>query len=360
VALPDLLLHRQQVGELILQKTTNIDCDFTLMHPDTITVERRLQHQATGTVIDSDAAAINDVTQTGKVPIIGFGGFTKQENFLFAPSLSVASQVSSDINAQKLIILRKAGGIFVKNHKGKRHQLSFADAEDLLSLLRRTDHQGNNMVTGSMLSLVHIAIRSVCRGTPQVHIVSESKLMDEILTKTGFGTLVEHHHSHHVEVANTSDISDIKDLHLEGAGYTTTHGTPLVKPQYSTFFHTTLDRTFLLKHNNVLVGKLHGVPIKEATMRSVMVNGFIIAEGHQNSQQGRVLFEEALDRFKGFGYEKVYAVSASPAAKKLFTYFNGNACNVPEAWQQQYLQQCRQRYHVKEQNNVILFEIPLF
>ena len=118
-----------------------------------------------------------------------------------------------------------------------------------------------------------------------------------------------------------------------------------------------LPQTLLLRHRGVLIGKLHTTPVSGAD-DTLQIGGFVVAENHQDSQQGQLLHGEALARLRDRGCSTAVAITASDRSRSLFTRLGG----VPEptgAWQASVLERAAQRYALEERGQVQLFEFPL-
>jgi N-acetylglutamate synthase-like GNAT family acetyltransferase len=219
--------------------------------------------------------------------------------------------------------------------------------------MQKTDGHGRLILSGDIVSKVHASIRAVAGGVPQVHIVSYTELLDEVLTRTGVGTMIERHQSHHVDYAQMRDLDAMERLQLESQRYTTPLGTPYVKPRDRSQLQQLLPRTLLLKHRDVIVGKVHATDIVGQEGK-LLIGGFVIAENHQDSQHGELLLTEALSRFREKGCRAAVAITASERAARLFLQ-NGAVPWIGGSWPAELLAQARQRYHGEEREQVRLF-----
>jgi amino-acid N-acetyltransferase len=348
--------ERERIAETVQRLCQSSEIPGSVLPESVIRAERRIGHESTGVVTDIDTEAIRAATDEGRLAIIGFGGEDDRGQFLHIPSVSLAASLAVELRAQKLLFLSHTDGIFVPGPKGGQRQLSFADLEELLCLLQRRDRSGHFILSGPIVPKVHASIRAVAGDVGQVHLVSYSRLLDEILTRTGVGTMIEREQSHHVDYARGEDLEEIQRIHMESQGYTTDCGTPYVKPLDRSELNRLLERTLLLKHRGILVGKMHALEVPEApTIRQI--GGFVIGEDHQDSQQGELLLTEALSRFREKGYAGAAAVTASERAKRLFSRCGG----TPESagpWQDRLLNRALERYASEERNQVTLFEFP--
>ncbi len=318
-----------------------------------VTAERRIGHGSTGMVTSIDLEAIRAVVGASRLAIVGFGGRDVHGKFLHVPSVSLSADLAVGLQAQKLLLLMQRDGIRVPGRKGEMQQLSFADFEELLCLLQKRNGQGDCVLSGPVLPKVHGALRAVAGGVEQVHIVSYARLLDEILTRTGVGTMIERHQLHHVDYAGANDLDAIEQLHTEAQRYRTPKGTPLVKPRTREELAALVSQTLLLKHRQYVIGMMHATDVPN-TDHSLLIGSFVIAENHQDSQHGQLLLTEALSRFREMGYREAVAVTASDRAKRLFERSGGRG-GVERPWQRRMFDAALARYHADERDNVELF-----
>lgn len=352
--LPRLMEERQRIAQALASLSETLGIPATVLPAGIVRAERRIGHQSTGVITGVRLEPIRQVLERSELAILGFGGETDRGEFLHIPSVALAADLAVALEAQKLLLLAKSDGIWLPHHKGGYQQLSFADLEELLCLLSRHRPDGTPMVAPELVPKVHAAIRAVAGGVAQVHIVSYSRLLEEVLTRTGVGTMIERLQSHHVEYARAEDLEEIYRLHTEALRYTTAKGTPYVKPLAREELAELLPWTLLLTHRGVLIGKLHahqvpGVP------DALCLGGFVVGEDHQDSQQGQLLLSEALERFRQRGYRHLVAITASPRAKRAFERVGGQVPKPMTPWQELLLTEAKKRYHGEEQNQVELF-----
>jgi len=353
-ALGRLAEERERIARALASLSETIGMAATVLPCGVVRAERRIGHQSTGVITGLQVEAIRPVLDLGELAILGFGGQTDRGEFLHIPSVGLAAELAVALGAQKLLLLAHTDGIWVPRRKGGLQQLSFADLEELLCLLTRHRPDGSPLVPPELVPKVHAAIRAVAGGVPQVHIVSYSRLLEEVLTRTGVGTMIERLQSHHVEYARPEDLDEIHRLHTEGLRYTTARGTPFVKPLDRAELERLLPWTLLLTHRGVLIGKLHGQEVP-GVPGALCIGGFVVGEDHQDSQQGQLLLSEALERFRQRGYRQIVAITASPRAQRAFERVGGHVPEQLSDWQASLLTEARKRYHPQEQTEVQLF-----
>lgn len=356
-ALPRLQQERRRIADVLTELCHAEKIAFQILSESAVTAERRIAHESTGMVTAIDLDAIRNVVQRNQLALVGFGGHDDQGQFLHVPSVALAADLAVGLAAQKLLLLMPRDGIQVPGRKGDRQQLSFADFEELLCLLQNRDGDGRCILSGSILPKVHASLRAVAGGVDQVHIVSYARLLDEILTRTGVGTMIEQHQRHHVDYARASDLDAIEQLHGEAQRYVTPHGTSLVRPRSREELASLVPQTLLLKHRHFVIGMLHATEVPN-TGSSLLIGSFVIAENHQDSQHGQLLLDEALSRFREKGHKVAVAVTASDRAKRLFVRSGGRA-GVERPWQQRMFDAALARYHPDERDDVQLFQFDL-
>ena len=355
-ALPGMQQQRHRVAQSLARACQDIGVPCSVVPESVVHAERRIAHASTGIATGFDGPAIQAILSQRQLAIVGFGGQDDQHRFLHVPSVSLAADMAVGLRAQKLLCLTRSGGICVPNKKGDRRQLSFADLEELLRLMQATDAHGQLVLTGAIVPKVHASIRAVAGGVQQVHIVSSTQLLDEILTRTGVGTMIERHQSHHVDFARAQDLDAVQRLHIESQQVATPLGTAYVKPRDRSELQQLLPRTLLLKHRDIIVGKLHATPIPgEGDV--LLIGGFVIAENHQDSQHGQLLLTETLSRLREKNHSAAAAITASERAKRLFLQ-NGATRWTDGSEPARLLERARRRYHDHERDLLQLFHWP--
>ena len=356
-ALPRIQQERSRIAGAIEEicEADKIPCH--LIAESAIRVERRIGHGSTGVPTVLDLQAIRSALEQAKLAIVGFGGEDDSRRFLHVPSVSLAADLAVALSAQKLLFLTDSDGISVPHDKKDARRLSFADLEELLCLLQRQDDRGEFIISGAVLPKVHASIRAVAGGVNQVHLVSYSRLLDEILTRTGVGTMIERRQSHHVDYAQAEDLDEVHRLHVESQRYRSPHGTPYVKPLDRAELKRLLPQTLLLRHRGVMVGKLHAARVRGED-GALQIGGFVIAENHQDSQQGQLLLSESLARLRERGCSRVIAITASQRAQSLFQRVGGMTISAMVG-ASALLHEALQRYAPEERAQVQLFEFLL-
>jgi len=356
-ALGRICEERARIGRMITDLCRARGVHHRLFPESAVRAERRIAHGSTGVVAGLDVDGLLAALSDGRLAIVGFGGLDDRGQFLHVPSVSLAAEVAVETSARKLLFLTQEDGILLSGAAGRVRQLSFADLDGLLCLLQRRDHRGDLLLAGDVVAKVHSSIRAVAGGVGQIHLVAYSRLLEEILTRTGVGTMIERRQSHHVDHARAEDLAEIERLHVESQRYTSDRGTPYVKPLTRGDLKRLLVHTLVLKHRDVIVGKLHATEVS-GTPGTLQIGGVVIAENHHDSQHGQLLLSEALVRLAGRGCDSAVAVTASERAKRLFSRCGGQTA-AGHDWQSRLLERALQRYHPEEQSQVQLFAFAL-
>lgn len=356
-ALGRIQQERSRIADSVQSACAACGVPCSVLPPDVVQVERRIGHGSTGVPTRLSTQAVRAVQGAQRLAVIGFGGEDARGQFLHVPSVRLAADMAVELRARKLLFLMQEDGILIPSKNGEKNQLSFADLEQLLCLLQIQSDDGEFVIHGPILPKVHACIQAVAGGVSQIHLVSYSRLLDEVLTRTGAGTMIERRQGHHVDFAQDDDLDEIQRLHRESRRYTTCYGTPYVKPLGSSDLAQLLPHILLLKHRGVVIGKLHVVPIT-GVARTFQIGGFVVGENHQDSQQGQLLLSEALARLREQEALGAVAITASDRACTLFERFGGRV-GARLAWQREMLSQAKKRYQPAEQNDVHLFEFKL-
>jgi acetylglutamate kinase len=356
-ALPRLQQQRHHVSEEIqdICRAQGIAC--SMIATSAVRVERRIGHGSTGVATGFGLPGIRPAVEDARLAVVGFGGEDGDGEFLHVPSVSLAADLAVVLGARKLLFLMRQDGIRVPHPKRGSRQLSFADLEQLLCLLQRQDDRGQFAISGKVLPKVHASIRAVCGGVDQVHMVSYTRMLEEILTRTGVGTMIEFRQTHHVDFARPEDLDEIERLHAESQRFRSPHGTPYVNPLDRSQLESLLPQTMVLRHRQILIGKLHSVPFVEQP-GTLQIGGFVIAENHQDSQQGQLLCNETFTRLRQQGYRRAVAITGAQKAQALFRRLGGKAMPAV-AHPSQRVQHALQRYQPAERDQVELFEFSL-
>jgi len=349
-AIPFVERERRAIGAQIRKLLAQMDMESTVLPPDVVKAGRLRGHEETGDVISVDDQEIRHVLEKKKLPILGFGGMDDGD-LVNTNADTVAAEVAAALKAQKLIILGKTDGIYIPNHAGER-KLSFLDATGLIALLRAQVGEFGDydsfVIDEGMLPKVDACLRAIHGGVKQVHIVGYDALLEEVLTDTGAGTLIEKHQSHSIEQAAEKDLPAIIALHeacMSQKNAKTPNGATHLKPLSAEELKARLLNTLILKYRGRLIGKIHYEKLKKHPWKTALIGGFAVAENHQGEQHGEELMQQMLQRLKDDGFEIALSITASPEVKRLFARLEG----MPDAFlneesYRKFLASARKRY----------------
>ncbi len=342
-AIPLIKKERDSLGRKIKALFAARGIAVQVLPPQALQAERLPGHEETGRVVKVDRERLQRVLAADKMPVIGFTG-EDQGKTLNINADAAAAAIAIAIEAEKLILLTHTNGVQIPNGSGDR-KLSFADADRLLMLLRKRRADDTWVIDKGMLAKVKAALEAVLGGVQQVHIVYFRELLQEILTRTGVGTLIEKHQTHRIESASQKDLDAIQALHdesSEGASAKTPGGVPYLKPLSPRQHRALRPRTLVLNHRGVLIGKISWESVK-GNPKAAYIGGFAVAEDRQGEQQGQFLMEEMLRRLKVEGRTVAVSITANPHVKKLYARLGGRA-TTSAPWQRQLLTHSRKRY----------------
>lgn len=348
--------ERRRIHDRLLEIAGNLRLPVAPIDARGVTLERRVGHRQTGAIRAIEEGPIRQSLEDGRLALVGFLGQAEDSLPLYVPAETLAAELAVRLGADKLMLLDRNGCLLTRSRSGAR-RVSFLDMEQLLCLLRRVDQRGRHVVHGPMVATLHSAIRAVAGGVSQTHVVSERRILAELTTRTGAGTLIEWSHTHTLQRAGPEDVEEIVQLHEESTSVETERGTPLVVPLSREELVELLPHTFVLKHRGVVIGKLHAPPMTDDPS-TVAIGGYCVGESHQDWQHGRLLLEESLERLFLSGAERALAVTASDRAARSLGRFGAEADPDDPRWRD-YLAERRRRYAPSEQKHVRLFVIPL-
>lgn len=148
--------------------------------------EKEIDLGYVGDVEKIDRKLLVDLIDLGYIPIvspIGFGADGKTYNI---NADFVASAISGELEAEKLVLMTDVEGLYedFENRKGFIHFMEAGEAKKLIEA---------GTIGGGMLPKLTCAIQAVESGTRNVHILDgrvEHSLLIEILTDKGIGTMI--------------------------------------------------------------------------------------------------------------------------------------------------------------------------
>lgn len=130
---------------------------------------------------------INYLTEKDYIPVIAPIGTDQNGNSLNLNADTVAAELASALNAEKLILLTDVPGVLEdpEDEDTLISKLSVKEAEELIE---------SEKITEGMIPKVKACINSTNSGVNRTHIIDGSKshtLLLELLTESGIGTMIE-------------------------------------------------------------------------------------------------------------------------------------------------------------------------
>ncbi len=136
-----------------------------------------------GEVESVDTAKIDSLLQEEKIPVISPLGKNKQKIYNVNAD-QTAAEISSEIKADKLVLLTDVIGILAEANK-ENSLISTVNIEKIKNLIKR------EIIMGGMIPKVQSGVKALGRGVNKVHIIDgriKHSLLLEIFTNQGIGT----------------------------------------------------------------------------------------------------------------------------------------------------------------------------
>lgn len=322
---------RMELSERIWTHCNNAGVHAEILDPGVTTAERILQHGETGRVRSVSRRMIAAALARGKMPIIPFGGRDHEGRYLNANADDNAAEAAVEMEARKLILLTNTDGVELPGKKGNggKKKVSFMDSDRLATLLRKQSPVDGNdpqfVIGEGMFPKLRAAQKAIdSRKVGAVHILRAdgSALLDEVLTRTGSGTMIERFQSVLIDTATEEDVPNIQELLAEAQKFTTPKGTSYLKARSLDEIRSDLATTLVFEHQGVPVGTICYTRLPHH-WTTALIRSFAVAENHQSSQYGRVLLEECLVRIREAGYTRAVSITAADQLKHLYKQYGG-------------------------------------
>lgn len=148
--------------------------------------EKEIDLGYVGDVEKIDKKILEDLIDLGYIPIISPIGFGADGETYNINADFVASAVSGELKAEKLVLMTDVEGLYrdFENKKGFITAMTSAEAKELIE---------TKAIAGGMLPKLTCSAAAVERGTKNVHILDgrvEHSLLIEVLTDKGIGTMI--------------------------------------------------------------------------------------------------------------------------------------------------------------------------
>lgn len=161
-----------------------------------------IDFQRSGEIRRINAPAIEQQLVDGAMILMSPVGFSPTGEAFNLNYQEVAAQTAIALNAEKLILVSEAEGIF--NGTELLRNLSLPEAQDLISKSEAAEQQ-----------LLDCAYKACRNGVDRVHLVGcaeDGGLLSELFTRDGSGTLVMTDHSEVIRPATIDDVGGILNL----------------------------------------------------------------------------------------------------------------------------------------------------
>ncbi|HKL10892.1 MAG TPA: acetylglutamate kinase [Clostridia bacterium] len=148
--------------------------------------EREIDLGYVGDVEKIDKKILEDLIGLGYIPIISPIGFGTDGETYNINADFVASAVSGELKAEKLVLMTDVEGLYkdFENKRGFITAMTSSEANELIE---------TKAIEGGMLPKLSCSVQAVERGTKNVHILDgrvEHSLLIEVLTDKGIGTMI--------------------------------------------------------------------------------------------------------------------------------------------------------------------------
>lgn len=139
-----------------------------------------------GDVVDVDARLINLLLENGYLPVISSLGADDDGKVFNINADTIASEIASELGAEKLILLSDVNGIYLDNsdEATKISRLTTSDARSMIE---------SGRATGGMIPKLQNLMSLLDRGIGSAHVIGgnlRNALLSEVFTDEGTGTMI--------------------------------------------------------------------------------------------------------------------------------------------------------------------------
>lgn len=148
--------------------------------------KRKIDLGLVGEIEEIRPSIINLLTENDYIPVISPVGVDRNANTLNLNADTVAGEIASKINAEKLIILTDVPGI-LEDPKDPETLIKKLTVEELQELIK------NGTIRGGMVPKALTCIEALNSGVSSAHIIDgriKHSLLLEIFTDEGIGTMI--------------------------------------------------------------------------------------------------------------------------------------------------------------------------
>lgn len=254
-----------------------------------------VDYQHTGSIRKIDSQSILHSLKAGDVVLLSPVGYSPTGEIFNINAEDLATQSSIELQADKLIFIDDASGIFDKDNK----MLKEITTQELQAIIRECPNPESDIVRHYQR-----IVEASEAGIKRVHIIDrniEGALLLELFTKDGIGTLVSADHLEDIRCATIDDVNGIIELitPLEEAGL-------LVKRSRERL-ETEINNFFVIERENSIIGC--GALYVSGNKKQAELACLAIAPEYQSQGRGEKLFGHICKNARLQGIEQLFTLT---------------------------------------------------
>jgi len=147
-------------------------------------ISNKIDYGYVGEIVDVNTNYLFDLMNSNYIPVIAPLGYDIKDNIFNINADSAASDIASQLVAEKLIFLTDQSGV-LDEQNNLISTLSFSEIKKLVN---------SGVISGGMLPKINACINAIKNNVKMSHIVDgriQHSVLLEIFTKEGIGTLVK-------------------------------------------------------------------------------------------------------------------------------------------------------------------------
>ncbi|RKZ92868.1 MAG: amino-acid N-acetyltransferase [Gammaproteobacteria bacterium] len=289
----------------------------------------------TGDIRKIDTSSIEHSLNAGDVILLSPVGYSPTGEIFNLNGEDVATLSSIDLNADKLIFIDDAQGIFDHNHQ----LLNEITTRELKTIISETDAEQSDIIRHYQ-RISHASEM----GVERVHIIDrniEGSLLLELFTQKGIGTLVSADHLEDIRSATIEDVNGIIELikPIEQSGM-------LVKRSRERL-ETEINNFYVIERENQIIGC--GALYLFANKEQAEVACMAIATEYQSQGRGEKLFSHICKEAKETGLKQLFILTTQATHWFIEHGFRKNSLeDLPSEKQALYNYQRNSAVYIKE------------
>lgn len=253
-----------------------------------------------GTVDKLDAPFFNHLLDTGTIPLIGPIAFSREGASLRINSDLLAAELSSKLNASKLIYLTTQDGLQLDGKALKN--LPVADLETLLK-------EDASKLPERLKSKALNAVKAIRAGTPRAHILDGrifGALLKEVFDKVGIGAMIYSNDYQSIRHAVKADAYSIYTITQNGV-----RSDNLVDRSQD-MIEESIDNFLVYEIDGSIIGCIYLQPYEKGKL--IEIGSVYVQPFYQNKGVGKRLVEYAEADAKKRGARRLLALTTQAAA----------------------------------------------